>query len=83
MRHELSRALAELDRGLRHENWHGRTFNAFWDWFNATSIEIEAQAAGSELESVRDALRDLRASADDAGYAVPAERLEEVIEPPM
>ncbi|MBB1473497.1 hypothetical protein H5368_10660 [Luteimonas sp. MC1782] len=83
MRHELSRALAGLDRGLRHEHWHGKTFAAFWDWFNASSMEIEAQASEAERGPVRAALRDLRASAEDAGYAVPDERLGEIIEPPM
>jgi hypothetical protein len=83
MRHELREALAELDRGSRHELWHGKTFGAFWDWFNAGVMRIEAKAGVAELGHVRDALRALRASADDAGFAVPAERLGEIIEPPM
>ncbi len=83
MRDEINNALEGLRAGQRPANWYGKTRRQFWAWFHDMAVALEARAANDdELERIRDAVLDLRASADDAGYDGPDEVMDEVIERP-
>ena len=65
------------------DHWHGRTFRQFWEWFNARCIQLVGEALPEELDALHAELMEVRAAVEDGGYVVPADRLDEVIEPPM
>lgn len=83
MRDELTIAVGELYQGIRHEHWHGKTFRQFWEWFNERCIRLVGAAAADELDELEGELLEVRAAIEDGGYAVPSDRLDERIEPPM
>lgn len=83
MRNDLTIAVGELYQGIRHDHWHGKTFRQFWTWFNGRCIELVGAAGADDLAELERELLALRAEVDDEGYLVPADRLDETIEPPM
>jgi len=83
MRDELTIAVGELYQGIRHEHWHGKTFRQFWEWFNERCIRLVGSAAADELDELEGELLEVRVAIEDGGYAVPSDRLDERIEPPM
>ena len=83
MRDPLTIAVGELYTGIRHEHWQGKTFRQFWEWFNARCIRIVGAADAGELDELEAHLLEVRAAIEDAGYMVPSDRLDEVIEPQM
>ncbi len=73
-------AIGELHQGIRHSHWQGKTYRAFWTWFNARCIEIVGQANAADLEALGIALLEVRDAVDAGGYGVPSDRLDETIE---
>lgn len=83
MRREIEQAIAAFYQGVRHENWYGKTYREFWQWFSGEHDRIVAMAAGpAEEAQVREALVEVTAAADDGGFAGPEEMMDKVIERP-
>ena len=83
MRDRTTIAVGELYQGIRRDHWHGKTFRQFWAWFNQRCIALVGAAEADELDALERELLALRAAVDDDGLAVPADRLDDTIEPPM
>ncbi|GHD72613.1 hypothetical protein GCM10007164_20460 [Luteimonas padinae] len=78
----LKSALRAFQLGTRHEHWYGRTYREFWRWFSAQEQALLAQASSEDEEALRDELLELTADCDDAGYAVPPEWSDQLIQRP-
>lgn len=78
----LKSALRAFQLGTRHEHWYGRTYGEFWRWFSAQEQALLAQASSEDEEALRDELLELTADCDDAGYAVPPEWSDRLIQRP-
>ncbi|WP_101927473.1 MULTISPECIES: hypothetical protein [Luteimonas] len=81
MRDHLTIAVGELYQGIRHEHWQGKTFRQFWTWFNGRCIEIVGAADADDLDTLGNALLQVRDAVEAAGYMVPSDRLDARIEP--
>ena len=78
MRDELKAAIEALSAGLK--PWYAKTYDEFWEWFNAEDARIGPMAADdAEREAVREALLDIRA---DTGRDLPDDWINDVVEQP-
>lgn len=82
MNQTLKEALRQFQLGTRHEHWYGKTYRQFWAWFAEQEKALLAQAAPEDEEALRAELLELTADCDDAGYAVPDDWTDRVIERP-
>lgn len=82
MDEKLTAALREFQQGTRLEHWYGKTYREFWAWFGAQEAALLAQASEADIETLRGELFELTADCDDAGYAMPSEYDDRVIERP-
>ncbi len=80
MRDASTIAVSELYQGIRHEHWHGKTYRQFWTWFNDRCIAIVGAAEADELDALGSALLEVRDTVEAAGYMVPSDRLDDVID---
>ncbi|NYZ62936.1 hypothetical protein [Luteimonas deserti] len=80
MRDASTIAVAELYQAIRHEHWHGKTFRQFWTWFNARCIDVVGSADAADLDALGSELMAVRDAVDAAGYCVPSDRLDAVID---
>ena len=83
MNSTLAQALADFRDSTRHEHWYGKTFGEFWTWFRAREEALLAQADTHDVDALRNALLELTADCDDAGFAVPDEATHDVIKRPV
>ncbi len=79
---DLKSALRAFQLGTRHEHWYGKTYGEFWRWFSDQEQALLAQAAPQDEDALREELLELTADCDDAGYAVPDEWSDRVIQRP-
>lgn len=83
MRDRSTIAVAELYQGIRHDHWQGRSFRQFREWFNARCIQVVGEADAGELDRLGIELLSVRDAIEAAGYMVPSDRLDEIIDAPL
>lgn len=79
---KLTQALADFSEGTRRKHWYGKTHADFWRWFSEEEKRLTDMAKPGDLGELRLALFEITADCDDAGYAVPDERADDVIQRP-
>ena len=79
---QMKKALHDFQLATRPAHWYGKTYGEFWRWFSEQEQALLAQAAPEDLDALRVELFELTADCDDAGYAVPDEWTDRVIERP-
>ncbi|MET0329077.1 MAG: hypothetical protein ABW163_09955 [Luteimonas sp.] len=80
MHDALTIAVGELYQGIGPVHWQGRTYRHFWTWFNDRCIAIVGMAETADLDALGAALLDVRDAVEAAGYMVPSDRLDAVID---
>jgi len=78
----LTEALRAFEQGTYRKHWYGKTYADFWRWFSEEEKRLTDLAKPKDLGELRLALFELTADCDDAGFSVPDERADEVIQRP-
>lgn len=78
----LTQALADFRQGTRRVNWYGKTYADFWRWFSEQEKRLKDLASPADQDELRLELFEITADCDDAGFAVPDERANDVIQRP-
>lgn len=75
----LTHLIDAFHEAIHTEDWRGKTFRQFWQWFSAYEKSVLEQTPEALHPWMREQLIEVTAHADDAGFAVPSEMIDQPI----